>query len=244
MTQLAQALQSSIDAWTDHLWQNSNLARLTRQGALPERALAMYLESLRYLFQHSHLNLVAAEQRARTLGAAQLAKIFADKAKEERGHDQWASKDLSRLGARALQGIAPAAASVRLVELQGELLMQHPICFFAYSLWAEYLTVRLGDAWLNALASNGYARTSVTAVANHVEADRDHANTGFQVLDQMWEGQPERALILSGVERAQLLFEAFCDEIYRAALSSKARGAGPHSDAPTPRGDQVLPDVK
>jgi hypothetical protein len=223
MTELASALQSSIDDWTNRLWQNSQLARLTRQGALPERALALYLESLRYVFHHSQRNLVAAQARAAELGEPRLARIFGDKAAEERGHDQWASRDLSGLDENAVAGLEPALSSRRLVELQRELIEQHhPLCFFAYSLWAEYMTVRLGDAWLTALASNGYARTSVTAVANHVEADREHAAAGFDVLDQLWGGQPARALIHHAVERAQLLFEAFCDEIYRAAITQRS----------------------
>lgn len=229
MTQLARDLQSSIDVWTDRIWQTSRLAQLTRQGKLPERALALYLESLRYIFQHSQANLVAAQARAEALGAATLARTFGDKAHEERGHDQWASRDLSGLKASAVRGIEPALASRRLVELQRELIEQHPLCFFAYALWAEYMTVRLGDAWLNALANNGYARSAVTAVANHVDADRAHAAAALHALDQMWDGQPEPAQIFGAVARAQALFEAFCEEIYTAALSGEPRGATSHN---------------
>lgn len=230
---LARELQSSIDTWADQLWRESKLAQLTRRGALSERALALYLESLRYLFQNSQRNLAEASTRARALGHEQLAEIFAAKASEEVGHDQWASRDLSGLSLGAVKGVEPAAASRQLVELQRELIMEHhPLCFFAYSLWAEYLTVRLGDAWLNALANNGYSRTSVTAVANHVDADREHAAQCFLVLDQLWDGQPDRALILRSVERAQALFEAFCDEIYRAAFRVEQRGVSAHSGDP------------
>jgi hypothetical protein len=222
MTDLASELRSSIDAWTEQLWQDSRLAQLTRDGALSERALALYLESLRFLFQHSQRNLVAAQARAEALNDHRLATIFGQKAAEETGHDQWASRDLSGLPLSSVQGVEPAPASRRLVELQRELIMEHhPLCFFAYSLWAEYMTVRLGDAWLNALANNGYARSSVTAVANHVDADREHAAEGFAVLDQLWDGQPERALILRSVERAQALFEAFCDEIAEVGVEQR-----------------------
>jgi hypothetical protein len=231
MTDLARELRSSIDAWADQLWRDSRLAQLTRNGALSERALALYLESLRFLFHHSQRNLLAAQTRARTLDDHRLANIFGAKAAEETGHDQWASRDLSGLTPSSVSGIEPAAASRRLVELQHELITDHhPLCFFAYSLWAEYMTVRLGDAWLNALASNGYARSSVTAVANHVDADREHAAEGFAVLDQLWDGQPERALILRSVARAQALFEAFCDEI--AAVGVEQRVASSHSGEP------------
>jgi hypothetical protein len=231
MTELATELRSSIDAWTDQLWRESKLAQLARHGALSERAMALYLESLRFLFHHSQHNLVAAQERARALNDERLANIFGAKAAEEIGHDQWASRDLSVLTVNALDGIEPAAASRQLVELQRQLIMEHhPLCFFAYSLWAEYMTVRLGDAWLSALANNGYARGAVTAVANHVDADREHAAEGLAVLDQLWDGKPERALILRSVVQAQALFEAFCDEI--AAVSVEQRMRSSHSGEP------------
>jgi hypothetical protein len=229
MTQLASSLRRSIDVWTDHVWQHSALAQLVRQGALPEHAMALYLESLRYLFQSSQRNLAVAATRARELGHVQLAEVFATKAFEEQGHDQWAKRDLSGLRESATLGVEPAVASRRLVELQCELIeLQHPLCFFAYALWAEYMTVRLGDVWLAALASNGYARSAVTSVANHVEADREHAAEGFDVLDQLWQGQPESQLIFHAVQRAQQLFEAFCDEVHRAALNAEQRGVSSH----------------
>lgn len=224
---LSRIVQSSIDAWTEQLWQRSNLARLARGGGLSQRALALYLESLRFVFHHSHLHLIAAEERAQTLGDTALSAVFRDKAAEERGHDQWAKRDLSGLSADAVRGVEPAFSSRRLVELQQRLIVQHhPLCFFAYSLWAEYMTVKLGDAWLGALANNGYARSSVSAVANHVEADREHAAAGFGMLDKLWRGQPEKALILRAVDEAQQHFEAFCDEIFYASTSSACSHVG------------------
>ena len=218
--ELSRIVRTSIDAWTERLWQQSNLARVTRQGALSQRALALYLESLRFLFHHSHLHLIAAQQRAETLGDAALATVFRDKAAEERGHDQWAMRDLSGLSEQSVRGVEPAVSSRRLVEFQRELITQrHPLCFFSYALWAEYLTVRLGDVWLGALACNGYARSAVSAVANHVEADREHAAAAFGMLDELWRGQPEKSLILRTVEEAQQHFEAFCEEIYLAGHS-------------------------
>ena len=230
MTHLALELKSTIEAWTEALWRRSELVQLTRRGALPERALALYLESLRFLFHHSQRNLVAAQLRARTLEHDRLAAIFGAKAAEEVGHDQWASQDLSRLAPSAVQGVQPTENSRKLVALQQELIAEHhPLCFLAYSLWAEYMTVRLGDAWLDALASNGYARSAVTAVAKHVDADREHAAQGFSLLDQLWDGQPERALILSAVERAQALFAAMCEEIHQAAVDSAPAVASSHA---------------
>ena len=198
-------------------------------AAVSPRAFALYLESLRYLFRHSHLHLIAAQQRAQTLGDEALAAVFGEKAAEERGHDQWAMRDLSGLSSQAVRGVEPALASLQLVEFQRSLIMErHPLCFFAYALWAEYLTVRLGDAWLTALACNGYERSAVSAIANHVEADRMHAAAGFGMLDKLWRGQPEKALILQTVEEAQRHFEAFCEEIYLAGSSPESSEACSH----------------
>jgi len=60
MTTLATQLKTQIEHWADDLRQNTQLGSLARQGKLPPRALALYLESLRYLLHNSQLNLVLA----------------------------------------------------------------------------------------------------------------------------------------------------------------------------------------
>lgn len=216
---LADRTKSSIDGWAEQLLRDSALAQLAQRGQLGPRAVGAYLESLRYVFLHSHRHVVAAAARAEELALPELAAFFRDKAIEEGGHDQWAVQDLSRLPRHITQGIEPAAASRALVALQGELLARHPLCFLAYAVWAEYLTAQYGSRWLSMLASSGYDRSSVSAVAKHVEADAEHALEGFEALDrfvlnsQGHQGMPSEAELLESVQRAQRGFEAFCSEI-------------------------------
>jgi hypothetical protein len=168
------------------------------------------------LFVCSQRNLGAAAERSQALGLSQLAEYFAGKAREERGHEQWAVQDLLRLPDAATRGLHPAAASLALGHLQRELVAEHPLCMLAYAVWAEYLTALLGDEWLKLLANNGYDRDAVSAVSKHVEADTQHAPEGFAALDHFWEGTPSAQRILESVARAQRLFELLCEEVCEA----------------------------
>lgn len=210
---VGETLKAQIDAWAQTLNATSGLAKAARNGELAPRALALYLESLRYVFECSQRNLTLAAGSAERLGLQDLASYFGEKAHEERGHDRWALSDLSKLPAEITRGVQPAPASVRLTELQRTLIAQHPLCYAAYALWAEYFTVLLGEEWLENLAKSGYPRSNLSAIANHIEADREHAARGFVEIDRLWCGQPNAAVLVESVERAQRLFEQFCDEI-------------------------------
>jgi hypothetical protein len=213
MTTLATQLQTSIEAWADDLRQRSQISSFAKSGRLTPRAVALYLESLRYLLRNSQLNLLLAADTSKQLGCMELSAYFDRKASEERGHEHWAIDDLKRLPDAATVGVRPSPAIVSLVELQRKLIAEHPVCFVAYALWAEYFTVLLGDEWLEALASCGFERTQITAITKHLEADREHAAHGFGEIDRLWDGQPDRTVIVAAVERAGRIFEEFCDEI-------------------------------
>lgn len=218
-------VKTSIDAWSERLMRESKLARVAGEGALGPRALALYLESLRYVFLNSQQNLATAAARSRALQFEDLAAHFDEKVVEERGHEAWAQRDLTRLPKQATERLQPAQGSRRLVALQQELIAEHPICFLAYAVWAEYFTAMLGPAWLSMLAQSGYEREDVTAVANHVEADSEHAELGLAALDRLWRGEPDAAIVIAAITRAQRAFETFCDEIGDVALSERAEQA-------------------
>jgi len=218
MTTLAPQLKAKIERWADDLRQKTALGELGRQGKLPPRALALYLESLRYLFCNSQLNLVLASASSAKLGDRELSDYFARKAAEEKGHDGWAIDDLGRLPEGALAGLTPAPAIVSLVEWQRSLIAQHPVCFVAYALWAEYFTVLVGDEWLDSLAASGFRPEQVSSITKHLDADREHAAHGFGEIERLWHGRPDACVILHAVERAGQIFERFCDEIYGEAV--------------------------
>ena len=210
---LSRLVKSSIDSWAARLRAESPLMAAAESGELSPRALALYLESLRYVFIHSQANIRAAARRAEALQLTELADYFRAKSSEEQGHEQWAENDLQQLPSDAVRGIEPASACLALVALQEVLIDQHPLCFLAYTVWAEYLTASLGAEWLNLLANCGYDRGAVSAIAKHLEADVEHAFEGFDALDRLWQGAPGAADILAAVEHAELGFEAFCTEI-------------------------------
>jgi hypothetical protein len=220
MTSIAVPIRQSIERWAEELRALSPLGHLARSGKVTPRALALYLESLRYLFVHSQRNLQHAAHTSDAMGLPHLAKYFAHKASEENGHDGWAIEDMTHLPAASLAKLSPAQSVVRLVELQRSLIAEHPMCFVVYALWAEYFTVLVGDEWLEALSASGYARSQVSAIAKHVEADREHAANGFNEIEQLWQGQPEPAVMLGVVTRASNAFEEFCEEICREARTA------------------------
>jgi hypothetical protein len=228
MTESLSALvKASIDIWAERLRSHSPLVHAAEQGELGPRSLALYLESLRYVFAQSHANIVAAAERAQALQLPELAAYFRGKAAEEIGHDRWAENDLRHLPSVAVEGLQPAAASVALVSLQKALIEKHPTCFLAYTVWAEYLTASLGDEWLRMLGRSGYERSTVSAVALHLEADQGHACEGFEALDRLGpsnafvQGAPSALEILDGVEQAEQFFEAFCAEICDASRATR-----------------------
>jgi hypothetical protein len=217
MTSLAVTLRTSIERWTIELATGSEISRLAQTGKITERALALYLESLRYLFVNSQRSLQLAAKRSEALGLPTFANYFAAKANEEQGHDGWAKDDLRRLPEASIANLRPAPAIVKLVELQRQIIAeQHPLCFVVYALWAEYFTVLIGDEWITALAASGYDRSQVSAIAKHVDADRAHAANGFNELEQLWDGDPEPAVLVATIERASRVFEEFCDEVCHA----------------------------
>jgi hypothetical protein len=220
MTSLPALLKESIERWSRKLVDASPLSQLARQGGITPRALALYLESLRYLFQHSQRNLALAARHSAALGLPDLARYFAHKVSEEQGHEVWASDDLTHLPATTLTNLSPAHSIVRLVQLQAGLIAQHPICFVVYAVWAEYFTVLVGDEWLDALSGCGYDRSQLTAVVRHVEADRLHAALGFNEIERLWTGQPDAAVLLDVITRASDVFEQFCEEVCREARAA------------------------
>lgn len=217
MTMLADALRLRIETWSDALLRNSRLAVRARGGTLSARDLALYLVSLRYLLVHSQANLRRAVERCRELDLPEVARYFEDKVTEEHGHERWADDDLAQLATSTRAGIEPASAIVELVALQTTLLTHHPVCFVAYSLWAELMTARIGDGWLSALESSGFGRQQVTAIDKHLEADQAHAAHALDEIDRLWQGEPAASTIIAGITDASVIFERFCDEIADAS---------------------------
>ncbi|HKU42743.1 MAG TPA: hypothetical protein VJR89_31510 [Polyangiales bacterium] len=210
---IAEAMKQAIEAYAAELQQRTPIADIARRGEFTPRAMALYLESLRYLFQNTQRNLTLAAARSEQLGRRKLAKYLRRKAGEEQGHDRWAIADLERLPRDVVAGVRPAAAVRALVALQERFIQEEPLCFVAYLQWAEYFSVHVGDQWLDALAKSGYSRAHVTAIHNHLETDRHHAAAGFAEVAELMEGRPVAGLLLRAIEQSGAVFESLCNEI-------------------------------
>ncbi len=181
MTTLATQLKLAIEVWTSELHSRTELGTLSREGKLSARSVALYLESLRYLFRNSQRNLEVAAAKARDLGDQALSQYFARKAAEEKGHELWAIDDLARFPESVVSGLRPSPAILGLVELQRTLIEEHPVCFVAYALWAEYFTVLVGDEWLDGLAASGFDRAHrLRNTADGLASSLRLAGTGAQ----------------------------------------------------------------
>lgn len=209
----SERMKQAIEVYAVELGTKTQLAEIARRGELTPRAMALYLESLRYLLQNTQRHLALAAVHCEQLGRRQLAKYFRRKAGEEQDHDRWAIADLAHLPAKAVAGIRPAPAVRALVDLQARFIQEEPLCFVAYLQWAEYFSVHVGDAWLDALAKSGYERSQVSAIDNHLEADRDHAAAGFSEIDELVEAGADPATMLGAIDQAGAVFERLCNEI-------------------------------
>ena len=210
---LAEQLKQTIEHYADDLVNRSPIAEILLRGQLTPRAMALYLESLRYLFACSERNLRIAAERCETLDRREIAAYLRRKASEENGHDRWAIDDLAQLPAAATAGIRPARAIVSLVELQAEFIQAEPLYFVAYLQWTEYFSVYVGDVWLDALAMSGYQRTQVSAIHNHLDTDREHAAVGFREIDALARNFPHPERLIEAVEKAGRVFESLLEEI-------------------------------
>ena len=213
MSSLASMFDQAIAGWADE-FRRSPINELAVSGRITPRALALYLESLRILFDSSEGNLRAAAAKSRELGLHDLAEYFAHKAREENGHAAWAKHDLNALPQGVASGISSANAVLKLVELQSRAIVEHPYHYVGYSLLAESLTAQLGDEWLCALSVCGYQPAQLSAIAKHLEADREHTKQGLSEADALWRaGYPEADSVLRVMGEAKDLFMEFCDEI-------------------------------
>jgi ferritin len=216
---VAEQLKDSIDHYTAELGKHTPVYDIARAGKLTARAMALYLESLRYLFENTERHLTVAAIRCEQAKRTKLAAYFRRKAKEENGHARWPISDLAQLPRHAVEGVRPAPAVVELVALQARFIEQEPLCFVAYLQWAEYFSVSVGDLWLDALAMSGFPRAQVTAIFNHLETDRLHAAAGFREIDELLENRIEPSLLMAAVEESGRTFTRLCNQIAATATT-------------------------
>ena len=211
------------------LLRSSRLFRLAEEGAVKPETVSAYLFNIRYLIRHTPTYLELARRESEARGQLDLAGYYAVKAAEEHGHDVWADNDLASV-TRSHQVVPPCDPSPAIAELVHYLryvITADPQRYLGYILLAEYFTVLVGPAWLNALdESCGISPSSLTAIGHHVELDREHVSEGLSQID---ESDRRRGSYRVSRKRYCVRCTTSSDSVTRLALSTtESAGSRPN----------------
>jgi hypothetical protein len=95
-----------------------------------------------------------------------------------------------------------------------------PLLLLPYVLFIEYLTVRLGPRFVEAVRSIGIPKDALTVISNHAVLDKDHVLNDFQMAEQITANKPlHAALFRETVSRAASLYGAFLTEVAGGSVS-------------------------
>jgi len=157
-------------------------------GTITPQTVARYLAGLRFMLRLTPSYFSRARDLSREKGYEAAMTCFAGKLAEEQGHDLWAEQDIQHIRLRFELGDdpEPVEAIFELSDYLWAMIERDPRLFLAYSLWAEYITVLMGGEFVSHLVERcGIPKAATSAIANHVELDREHAVAGFAALDTL-----------------------------------------------------------
>ena len=211
---IGNALRIDIEKYAADLSRRNVLFATTEAGTLSRDMIRRYVASLQFMLSLTPIHLTRAARRARELGDEQLARHFEEKLGEEVGHDAWAEQDLRSLQVERSARTADVTRAAR--ELAGyleEAIDRNPALYLAYIAFAEYITVMKGPEWLDLLETRcGIPKTSMTAVDKHVDLDRDHAEEGFAVVDDLVTDPRMLPQMREALATSTQHFDAYCAE--------------------------------
>jgi pyrroloquinoline quinone (PQQ) biosynthesis protein C len=213
---ISATLKLDIETYASRLRSSNRLFKRAQCGELTPGAIAGYVANLRFLVQHTDVNLKLARTRAEQLGRKKLAAFFEEKAHEEEGHDRWAEKDMVTL--KTMFGVTSSAEPARsirdLLDYLRAMITEEPTQYLAYILFVEYLTVLMGPEWLRMLEERcGIPASAMTVVGNHVALDKEHVAKGLQEIDLLVEDGQQVDGLRRALRTSMEYFEGFCDEI-------------------------------
>lgn len=212
---IGDALRIEIERFAMVRIRRNEMFRMAERGEVTRSCIRGYLENLHYLISQSPRCLRRAGERSRDTGLSAVAEFFEHKLEEEFGHEIWAERDIASMSDSStmlISGVLPAMQD--LVAYIDETIERDPALYLAYILFAEYFTVMIGPVWLQLLEERcGIPRTSMTVVDKHVDLDVEHAEHGFEQVDDLV-GDPAmlstmREVLLGSMDR----FERFCTEL-------------------------------
>jgi pyrroloquinoline quinone (PQQ) biosynthesis protein C len=212
---ISESLRMDIEVWMSKKESNP-VYQLARDGRMTHEMVTRYIASVTFMVTRAPGHIARARDRARQLGDHALAAHFDHKLEEEIGHAVWGEADLDSL---ARSGSSPARTtptpSTEALDLYvAAIIEEDPALYFAYLAFSEYVTVVLGPELLAMIDERcGIPKSSMTVIANHVEIDREHAEEGFAVINDLV-GDPRKLRPLqTALSRVLGYFDGFCHEI-------------------------------
>jgi hypothetical protein len=213
---VSETLKADIEAYVARSRTDNQLLTRARRGELTPNAVAKYLDGLRYLLQHTDVNLRLACARAAQLGRTELAQFFEHKAEEERGHEQWADSDMAGLTARfgVTSPKAPARSIASLLDYLRTIIVEEPTQYLAYILFVEYVTVLIGPEWLRLLDERcGIPVSLMSVIDKHVELDKEHTAEGLKEIDRLVDNPQSVEPLRRALRCSMEYFDGFCSEV-------------------------------
>lgn len=185
-------VKSEIETLSNDLILSNPFLLKAQDGSLTREEVIAYLVNLRFSLSHAGKFLLLAEDRALELGWIDLAAVFSRKAREEIGHDQWATEDIARLAEQPKDSPTVAEAIHSLLGFVYYLADKDPRFLLCYLTFIESFTVSAAPGFLAAMQKHlGLSREDLTAVSKHEEADRKHSAEGFELIERFCAGLPE-----------------------------------------------------
>lgn len=185
---IADALKVEIERYALEMIHRNALYVGAAEGRITAEKAAYYLSNVRCLLRHVIPYLESARSRAIALGDHALAEHYAQKWREEHGHDRWADDDLARLHQERATSVPaqPAPGLLALLRFLEATIERDPACFLSYILFGEYLIALMGAQWLALIEERcGIAASNFSVIAKHAELDRDHTEEGLEAIDRL-----------------------------------------------------------
>jgi pyrroloquinoline quinone (PQQ) biosynthesis protein C len=215
---IADSLRAQIEQYAATFNSQNPLFTYASKGLLSVEHLTLYLANVRAVVAHTPIHLARALEAAQRRSDTHLATHFAERIREEDGHEEWAILDLATVSRDAKTARTDVLPSVRaqLAHIEAT-IDEDPTLYLAYILFAEYITVLVGPALLSMLEERcGIPRSAMSVVANHAELDVHHVQDALEKIDDLV-GSPEKLPALRRVLGHSIhLFDRFCSDVVRS----------------------------
>lgn len=209
---IGKALRMDIEMYAGQVDRNPILIAI-EAGKMTRPMVARYVGGLHFMLCHSAACLVRAKERSEELGNERLAEFFRQRLIDEVGHEVWAENDLHKLQAKPFPREDVLDAAKAIVSMNEGFIETNPALWLAYIAFCEYFTVIKAPEWLLLLEERcGIPRAAMTAVKNHAELDRDHAEEVFDIMDEVITDPKMLSVMRDALRQSISKFEAYCAE--------------------------------